>query len=116
MSFNLTDWIKRTRIGAQMRTSGRPVEHHRVGNPYHAVSIDTGTKACAESRKLEGRRFLASAAPMLPLPSCKSPVCKCHYLHYNDRRRGQDRRVLPHNPHAHKMNERREGSGRRMSD
>lgn len=116
MQFSITNWLMRKRINAQARASGRTMQHHRVGNPYHAVSIETGVKACAESRKLEGRRFLASAAPMLPLPTCKSPVCKCHYVHYNDRRGRQDRRVLPHNPHAHKMNERREGSGRRMSD
>jgi len=80
------------------------------------VSIEPGPKACAESRELEGRRFLASAAPMLPLRGCSSPACKCHYTHFKDRRSNRDRRVLPHNPHAHKMNERRAGAGRRMTD
>jgi hypothetical protein len=116
MAFSLSQWLLRRRISAQARTSGRPMEHRRVSNPYHAVSIEPGLRACAESRNLEGRRFLAAAAPMLPLEGCTQTTCQCRYQHYQDRRSNRDRRVLPHNPHAHKMNERRAGTGRRISD
>ncbi len=116
MAFNLGNWLLRKRIDAQVRTSGRPMEYRRVVNPYHAVSIEPGPKACAESRKLEGRRFLASSAPQLPIRGCTSSTCQCRYVHHNDRRSPRDRRVNFANPHAHRMSDRREGSGRRMTD
>ena len=106
----------RRRIGAQVRGAGRSVEHSRIANPYHAVSIETGSKACAEARKLEGRRYLSASAPMLPVKGCTQAKCQCRYVHHNDRRNARDRRVNFANPHAHKMNDRREGSGRRMTD
>ena len=114
--FNLSNWLLRRKIDAQVRTSGRPIEHRRVVNPYHAVSIETGARCCTAARKLEGHRFLASAAPMLPLKECNSRTCQCRYTHHNDRRNQRDRRVNFANPHAHKMSDRREGGGRRMTD
>ncbi len=116
MPFNLSSWILRRRIDAQVRGSGRPVEHSRIANPYHAVSIESGSKSCAAARELEGRRFLSSSAPMLPVRGCTQVTCQCRYVHYNDRRNSRDRRVNFANPHAHKMGERRTGEGRRISD
>ena len=116
MAFNFSEWLMRRRIGAQVRSAGRNVEHSRIANPYHAVSIETGTKACAASRKLEGRRYLSASAPMLPVKGCTQATCQCRYVHHNDRRSARDRRVNFANPHAHKMNDRRDGSGRRMTD
>lgn len=115
MAFNISNWFLRKRIDAQVRNSGRPMEHRRLVNPYHAVSIETGAKACKAARAIEGHRFLASAAPKLPLRECSLATCQCKYVHHNDRRSQRDRRVQPHNPHAHKMNDRRM-SGRRISD
>jgi hypothetical protein len=115
LGFNLGNWLLRKKIDAQERNSGRPMEHRRLVNPYHAVSIEPGSRACAESCKLSGERFLATSAPMLPLRGCTSAACQCRYTHYNDRRARRDRRVLPHNPHAHKMSDRRM-SGRRLND
>ena len=116
MSFNLSNWFLRRRIDAQVRNSGRPVEHSHIGNPYHAVSIEPGPKSCEASRKLEGRRFLSSSAPMIPLRECGQATCQCRYVHHSDRRAKRDRRVNFANPHAHKMSDRREGSGRRLTD
>jgi hypothetical protein len=116
MPFNLSNWILRRRIDSQVRNSGRPVEHRRIGNPYHAVSIETGSGSCAASREMEGRRFLSSAAPMLPLKGCTQSKCQCRYTHHNDRRSLRDRRVNFANPHAHKMSDRRVGGGRRIND
>ena len=116
MGFNLSDWLLRKKISAQVLTSGRAVEHHRVGNPFHAVSVEPGMRSCAQARAIEERRFLATAAPKLPLAGCTMATCQCRYVHYKDRRSHRDRRVLLHNPHAHKMNDRRTSGGRRMTD
>ena len=116
MSFNLSNWLLRRRIDAQARMSGRPSEHRRLVNPYHAVSIEPGSHACAAVRQVEGKRFLASSAPMLPLPNCGTPRCACKYQHYQDRRSNRDRRVNFANPHAHTMSDRRANGGRRFSD
>jgi hypothetical protein len=117
LAFNLSSWFLRRRIDAEVRTSGRPVEHRRIGNPYHAVSIEPGARACAAARAASGKRFLSSAAPMLPLRECtQSSACQCRYAHHQDRRSQQDRRVNFANPHAHKMSDRRSGAGRRIND
>jgi len=114
--FNLTDWLQRRKIDAQVRGSGRAVEHRRVGNPFHAVSIEPGSRCCAEARAREGRRYLSTAAPMLPLNGCTNASCQCRYQHHEDRRMQRDRRVNFANPHAHKMSDRRSGGGRRLND
>jgi hypothetical protein len=117
MSFDISSWFLRRRIDAEVRTSGRPVEHRRIANPYHAVSIETGSRACAAAQAIEGQRFLSTAAPMLPLKGCGSTTCQCRYVHHNDRRNNQrDRRVNFANPHAHTRAERRSGGGRRIND
>lgn len=118
MAFNLSNWLLRRRIDAQVRTAGGPIEHRRIGNPYHAVSIEPGPRHCAAAESAQGRRFLSSAAPMLPLPECTaSATCQCRYTHHNDRRNSlRDRRVNFANPHAHRMSDRRSGQGRRITD
>lgn len=117
MDFNISNWFLRRRIDAEVRTSGRPVEHRRIGNPFHAVSIEPGPRACLEARRLEGQRFLSTAAPMLPLKGCGTTSCQCRYVHHNDRRNNQrDRRVNFANPHGHMMTDRRAGGGRRVND
>ncbi len=117
MAFNISNWFMRRRIDAEVRTSGRAVEHRRISNPFHAVSIEPGLRACGEARKLEGQRFLSTSAPMLPLKGCGNTTCQCRYVHHNDRRNNQrDRRVNFANPHGHTMTDRRAGGGRRVND
>ena len=48
--------------------------------------------ACTAAREMEGRRFLSSAAPRLPLPDCDVLDCGCKFAHHPDRRAKQDRR------------------------
>ena len=84
--FNLSNWLMRRRIGAQVRSPGSPVEHRRVSNPYHAVSIEPGPRSCAEARARESRRYLSAAAPVLPLKGCTNATCQCRYRHHEDRR------------------------------
>jgi hypothetical protein len=117
MAFSLSEWLMRRRIGAQVRSAGAHVEHRRVANPYHAVSIEPGSRACEEARARDGRRYLSSAAPMLPLRGCtQSASCQCRYVHHQDRRSARDRRVNFVNPHAHSKAERRTSTGRRIND
>lgn len=116
MAFNISDWLLRRRIDAQVRTSGRPVEHRRIGNPYHAVSIEQGLRCCEAARDLDGQRFLSSDAPLLPLEGCSQSTCHCRYVHHDDRRAARDRRVQFPNPHALRGGERRSGGGRRITD
>ena len=78
MGFNFSNWILRRRIDAEVRISGRPVEHRRIGNPYHAVSIESGPRACEAVRELAGQRFLSSSAPRLPLEAAGSRGSRPH--------------------------------------
>lgn len=59
---------------------------------YHAVSLRYSGNACNAAKSMTGRRFLASAAPRLPLPECNSLECRCRFVHHADRRTGKDRR------------------------
>ncbi len=116
MPHMFSNWYLHRKIDAHVRLSGRPMEHCRVVNPFHAVSIEPGLKCCKEARELDGRRFLAAAAPQLPLLKCEKTSCACHYVHHNDRRSNRDRRLQPHNPHGHLKSDRRTTGGRRSND
>jgi len=59
---------------------------------FHAVSIKYSSNACNAAKAMTGRRFLASAAPRLPLPECDALECRCGFAHHADRRSGNDRR------------------------
>ncbi|MDH3439838.1 MAG: hypothetical protein OEM63_03730 [Gammaproteobacteria bacterium] len=59
---------------------------------FHAVSIRFAPNACEAAKKMEGRRFLSSAAPRIPLPECDALECKCRFRHHKDRRARDDRR------------------------
>ncbi len=59
---------------------------------FHAVSIQTANGACDAARSMQGKRYLSSAAPRIPLPDCDATVCKCRFLHHADRRSGTERR------------------------
>jgi hypothetical protein len=61
-------------------------ERVRIVNPYHAVSIVSGSKGCDAAKAQLGRRYLSREAPRLPLADCGNPECRCHYAHHDDRR------------------------------
>ena len=88
---------------------------------YHAVSIKFSGNACTAAQNLEGRRFLSTAAPRLPLPECKVLDCNCRFVHHKDRRSGKDRRS-PFGPGGiggstgKYQQEQREGKDRRTSE
>jgi len=62
--------------------------------PWHAVAIRTGKWPCTAAEDAAGTRFLATEAPMLPLPNCdRGEHCECRYRHFADRRRGPRRKA-----------------------
>jgi hypothetical protein len=108
----------------QPRQSKAPRTSVRTKNAtteYHAVSIKFSNNACEPAQQLEGRRFLSSAAPRLPLPECDVLECNCRFVHHKDRRIGKDRRS-PFGPSGlgggtgNFVQEQREGRERRSSD
>ena len=63
-----------------------------ASSEFHAVSIKVTSAACDAAKAMTGRRFLAAAAPRLPLPDCDALECSCRFVHHKDRRTGNDRR------------------------
>jgi len=86
-------WFVRRRPGSE---NVRPDEHLKAtvikSTKFHAVSIRPGPNACDAAKNMEGRRFLSSAAPKVPLPNCDALECKCRFKHHDDRRSGGERR------------------------
>jgi hypothetical protein len=83
----------RRHTASQTERPARPaVSVSDTGTRFHAVSIRYGANACDAAREMEGRRFLSSAAPKLPLPECDATECKCRFKHHQDRRSGRERR------------------------
>ena len=68
----------------------RPVDQRPAkkspSTEFHAVSIKFASSACDAAKALEGKRFLSTAAPRIPLPECDVLECKCRFVHR--RRRG----------------------------
>lgn len=94
----------------------------RSKSAYAAVTIKPGKSACARVLERARTPFLESAAPTLPVLGCDSPNCQCVFVHLDDRRRDAegDRRMgigLKSELYAaSEHEERRERSGRRLSD
>lgn len=122
MEFNLLSWWHRKRIQATVQLSGRPMQFHHVTNPYHAVSIKTGSRCQQTALKYGRQRFLSGEAPQLPQPTCDAKACECRYVHHEDRRDGSDRRqrdvrdVWASGPQVASGGGRRTSHGRRVSD
>ena len=71
---------------------GRPGKA-KPDTQYHAVSLKFSSNACEAAKTMEGKRFLSSAAPRIPLADCDVLECKCRFVHYKDRRQHDDRRA-----------------------
>lgn len=81
----------------RVATDARPGERREATRPaedtrFRAVSIRPGEDSCEAARQFGNMRFLCAKAPRLPVPECTAPVCNCRYVHFSDRRSGQDRR------------------------
>ncbi len=58
---------------------------------YHAVSLSLSSNACEAAKALNGKRFLATEAPIFPIDGCDVASCSCGYRHFDDRRDGPRR-------------------------
>lgn len=86
-------YFVRKRSGSEnVRPVERRVSTSATGTKFHAVSLKYAANACDAAKDMEGRRFLSSAAPKIPLPECDALECKCRFVHHKDRRSGDDRR------------------------
>lgn len=81
--------IRRGNAEVQEASTVRRVE---ITSAFHAVSLKYSSNACDAAKAMTGRRFLASAAPRLPLPECDALECRCGFDHHSDRRTGKERR------------------------
>lgn len=66
---------------------------HQADTRFRAVSIRPGENCCEAARQFGRMRFLCAKAPRLPVPECTAATCSCRYVHFADRRSGQDRRA-----------------------
>ena len=113
-------YLRQRKYAAEANTPDNKTDSGKTA--YHAVSIKFEANACDAAKAMTGRRFLASAAPRLPLPDCNVLECRCRFAHHDDRRSGQDRRS-PFGARGYSPSgsgsfeqERRENRGRRKDD
>lgn len=81
--------IRRGKVEVHAASQVKPLESTAA---IHAVSLKYSSNACDAAKAMTGRRFLASAAPRLPLPECDAMECRCGFAHHADRRSGNERR------------------------
>jgi hypothetical protein len=88
-----------------------------ISNPWHAVAIVPGQRACQAARAVGKTRYLSAEAPLLPLPQCSTHSCTCHYRHFQDRRRSPRRAAdVAASRVSWPGRERRAAPGRRSTD
>ena len=85
-------WLLRKRREGSPQTSNSQLRPKTENTQFHAVSIKYAGPACNAAKDMSGRRFLATAAPKLPLPECDILECSCRFGHHDDRRTQKDRR------------------------
>jgi hypothetical protein len=86
-------WLIRKRnAGDSEQQRSAAVRPKSANTQFHAVSIRLSGESCQAAKAMSGRRFLATAAPKLPLPECDVLDCNCRFAHHDDRRSNKDRR------------------------
>jgi hypothetical protein len=85
-------WRKKKLASERAANAARQIDLMATTSKFHSVSIRPGPAACSAALALEGQRFLSDAAPSIPLPGCDSGNCRCRFVHFDDRRAGEDRR------------------------
>lgn len=102
----------------RLKRAGRMATGMRITQLFHGVAIEPAEDCrCEAVSAIAGQRFLGEQAPMLPLEGCDRPDrCRCRYRHFADRRTDARREAdygLPMRLHP---DEKRNGSGRRITD
>jgi len=91
--FLLAMWLFVRRRQAARTKDAQPATRSSSSNKaFHAVSISFPSNACNAAKEMDGRRFLSTAAPKLPLADCDVLECSCRFVHHEDRRTSKDRR------------------------
>ncbi len=85
-------WLVRKRREGSQESSTTQLRPRTANTQFHAVSIKYENRACKAAQEMSGRRFLATAAPKLPLANCDILECTCRFVHHEDRRSHRDRR------------------------
>ena len=85
-------WLMRKRREGVADDTKTEVNRPTANTQFHAVSIKYPSSACEAAKNMSGRRFLATAAPKLPLADCNVLDCSCRFTHHKDRRASRDRR------------------------
>jgi hypothetical protein len=116
--FQFTSWLAQKLARDEPAAARIPAATGQRAAPFRGVAIKTGSQCCEAAKQLQGARFLSASAPRLPLPDCGAAACRCRYVHFQDRRSGDDRRG-PDNWHRHHLadaDRRRQRQGRRETD
>ena len=84
---------------------------------FHGVEIVPGPEACDAVKTLASQRLLSEDAPRLPLNTCgNARDCTCKYKHFVDRRTDARRESDEGLPARRYPTDKRDGSGRRITD
>lgn len=89
MAIKIKNWLRKSGPKKSGRKTGRGAStvNPNKGSKFQAVAISSGLNdCCREVKALQGKRFLIRSAPVLPLPNCDLPECRCRYVKYDDRR------------------------------
>ncbi len=81
---------KSNRRGISKKPSKQHNKHlsyqHSQHSPFHCVEAHHSNHFCQAVKAIEGKRFLPTEAPTLPVRGCDNPDCHCDYVHHEDRR------------------------------
>ena len=108
----------KARGGRKLRLPNAGTLSGSVNKLFHGVAVrPRGEACCSAVDALGAQRFLSEDAPLLPLAKCSDPKgCRCVYEHFDERRDNLRRETdigLPERLHPE---EKRDGSGRRITD
>lgn len=93
----LLGWLKRQQGPLKAKSNVRSNTAQRTQpQPFAGVTISSNPgDCCLEVRRIAGKRYLSHEAPIVQLPNCTAPVCRCVYVHFSDRR-AEPRRNADH--------------------
>jgi hypothetical protein len=79
--------------GRRQRQREKQLREWRAGGRTWGISLAPPSKGrgCSAVRRLEKHVYPISSAPQLPLSNCNQSSCRCIYVAYPERRRGERR-------------------------
>jgi hypothetical protein len=85
-------WLLVRMLPKREETGTSAYRRSTAASPFHGVSVYPYSNCCQHAKAVNGKRFLSSEAPHLPLEGCEAQVCHCVYRHHADRRTGTGNR------------------------